>query len=165
MLWIIFLLVIGLLMVCVEIFIPGGIVGTLGGFCLLGSIVMAFTERGTTFGLYWAAGVIVVTLLGLYLSIKVLPRSPAGKRLLLGSSEAGFSATEKGLEKWVGKRGQAVTTLRPAGMVEIEGKRVDVVTGGEYIEKGTPVRVIRVDGNRVVVGEETAPAEAGEERA
>ncbi len=165
MLWIIFLLVIGLLMVCVEIFIPGGIVGTLGGFCLLGSIVMAFTERGATFGFYWTAGVIVITLLGLYLSIKALPRSPAGKRLLLGASEAGFSAAEEGMASWVGKRGQAITTLRPAGMIEVEGKRVDVVTGGEYIKKGTPVRVIRVDGNRVVVGEETAPAAAGEERA
>lgn len=151
MLWIIFLLVIGLLMVCLEVFIPGGIVGTLGSFCLLGSIVMAFTERGTTFGFYWTAAVVVVTLLGLFISIKVLPRSPAGKRLLLGSSEAGFSAAESGLEKWIGKRGQAITTLRPAGMIAVEGERVDVVTGGEYLPKGTPVEVIRVDGNRVVV--------------
>jgi membrane-bound ClpP family serine protease len=165
MLWIIFLLVIGLLMVCLEIFIPGGIVGTLGGFCLLGSIVMAFTERGETFGFYWTAGVVLLTLIGLSVSIRFLPRSPAGKRLFLGSSEAGFASGEEGLDSWVGKEGKAMTTLRPAGMIEIEGKRVDVVTGGEYLKKGTPVRVIRVDGNRVVVAEESAPAEAGKERA
>ena len=151
MLWIIFLLVIGLLMICVEIFIPGGIVGTLGGCCLLGSIVMAFTERGATFGFYWTAGVVVITLFALLFSIKFLPRSPAGKRLFLGSSEAGFSSGAAGMESWVGKKGTAVTTLRPAGMSEIEVKRVDVVTGGEYISRGTPVEVIRVDGNRVVV--------------
>lgn len=153
MLWIIFLLVIGLLMVSVEIFIPGGIVGVLGGFCLVGSIVMAFAERGSTFGFYWTAGVVVLTLLALFLAIKFLPRSPAGKRLFLGSSEAGFSAGEEGLEGWVGKKGMALTTLRPAGMIDIEGKRVDVVTGGEYLSRGTPVEVTQVDGNRVVVRE------------
>lgn len=151
MLWIIFLLVIGLLMVSVEIFIPGGVVGTLGGFCLLGSIVMAFTEQGSTFGLYWTAGVFVLTLLALFISIKILPRSPAGKRLFLDSTSAGFSSAEAGLEKWIGKQGRAITTLRPAGMMEIGEQRVDVVTGGEYIPKGTPLEVIRVDGNRVVV--------------
>ncbi len=164
MLWIIFLLVIGLLLLCVEIFIPGGIVGTLGGICLLGSIVMAFTERGATFGFYWTAGVVLLTLLALFVSIKILPRSPAGKRLFLGSSEAGFSAGEEGLASWVGKKGKALTTLRPAGMSEIEGKRVDVVTGGEYLSRGTEVEVIRVDGNRVVVravADETGGGERG----
>ena len=151
MLWIIFLLVLGLLMVCVEIFIPGGIVGVLGGFCLLGSIVMAFTEMGSTFGLYWAAGVVVVSLLALFISIRILPRSPAGKRLFLGSSEEGFSASEEGLERWVGKQGRAITTLRPAGMMEVGDQRIDVVTGGEYLARGTPVEVVKVDGNRVVV--------------
>jgi len=143
MLWIIFLLVVGLLMVCLEVFIPGGIVGTLGGFCLVGSIVMAFTERGTTFGFYWLGAVAVFTLLGLFVSIKSLPRSPAGKRLFLGSSEEGFSAAEEGLGKWIGRRGTAITTLRPAGMVEIGGHRIDVVTGGEYISKGNTFRWIR----------------------
>lgn len=151
MLWIIFLLVIGLLMVCLEVFIPGGIVGTLGSFCLLGSIVMAFTEQGATFGFYWLGAVAVLTLLGLFISIKALPHSPAGKRLFLGSSEEGFSAAEEGMERWIGKRGEAITTLRPAGMIEVGGERIDVVTGGEYLPKGTPVEVIRVDGNRVVV--------------
>ncbi len=160
MLWIIFLLVIGLLMVCVEIFIPGGVVGTLGGFCLMGSIVMAFAEQGSAFGFYWTAGVVVLTLLALIFSIKFLPRSPAGKRLFLASSEAGYSAGEEGLESWVGKKGAALTTLRPAGMIEIEGKRVDVVTEGEYLSRSTPVEVIRVDGNRIVVRE--AAAENGE---
>lgn len=151
MLWIVFLLVIGLIMLCLEIFIPGGIVGTLGGLCLLGSIVMAFTERGTVFGFYWLGAVVVLTLIGLFLAIKALPRSPAGKRLFLGSSEQGFSGAEEGLEKWVGRRGEAVTPLRPAGMIEIGGERIDVVTGGEYLPRGTPVEVVKADGNRILV--------------
>ncbi len=151
MIWIVFLLVLGLLMVCLEVFIPGGIVGTLGAFAILGSIALSFAERGAAFGLYWTAGAGVAVLLGIFISIKSLPRSPAGKRLFLGSSEAGFSAAEEGLEGLAGKRGAAITNLRPAGLAEIEGERIDVVTGGEYVPKETPVEVIRVDGNRVVV--------------
>jgi membrane-bound serine protease (ClpP class) len=153
LLWIIFLLIIGLLMVCLEVFIPGGIVGTLGAFALIASIILAFVNLGTTFGLYWLSGVMVITLFGLFLSVRYLPRSPAGKRLFLSSSEKGYSASEGGLTDLLGKTGLALTNLRPAGMVDIDGKRVDVVTGGEFVDKGTEVKIIRVEGNRVVVEE------------
>jgi len=151
LLWIIFLLVIGLLMVCVEVFIPGGIVGTLGAFALIASIILAFVNQGTTFGLYWLSGVLVITLFGLFLSIKYLPRSPAGKRLFLSSSESGYSASEDGLPELIDKTGTALTNLRPAGMADINGSRIDVVTAGEFLEKGTEIKIIRVEGNRVLV--------------
>ena len=153
MLWMIFLLIMGLLMVCLEVFIPGGIVGTLGGFALVGSVILAFVSRGTTFGLYWLSGVMVITLLGLFLSIKFLPDSPAGRRLFLNSSEKGYSASEGGLTDLLGKTGPALTNLRPAGMIDIGGSRIDVVTGGEFLSKGTEVRIIRIEGNRVLVEE------------
>ncbi len=147
----IFLLVLGLLMVCLEVFIPGGIVGTLGGFALVGSVILAFVSQGTTFGLYWLSGVMVITLFGLFLSIKFLPNSPAGRRLFLKSSERGYSASEGGLTDLLGKTGPALTKLRPAGMVDIAGRRIDVVTGGEFLPKGTEVKIVRIEGNRVVV--------------
>ena len=147
----IFLLILGLMMVCLEVFIPGGIVGTLGAFALVGCVILAFVSRGTTFGLYWLSGVMVITLFGLFLSIKFLPNSPAGRRLFLNSSERGYSASEAGLTDLLGKTGPALTNLRPAGMVDVEGSRIDVVTGGEYLPKGTEVKIIRVEGNRVLV--------------
>jgi membrane-bound serine protease (ClpP class) len=51
----------------------------------------------------------------------------------------------------VGRRGIAATTLRPAGKVDIEGARFDVVSDGRIVEKGTPVVVIRTDGLSLVV--------------
>ena len=151
----IFLLALGLMMVCLEVFIPGGIVGTLGGVALIGCVILAFVNHGTTFGLYWLSGVMVITLIGLFLSIKFLPNSPAGRRLFLSSSEKGYSAAEVGLAELVGKTGSALTNLRPAGMVDIDGSRIDVVTGGEFVEKGTQVKIIRVEGNRVLVEQKT----------
>jgi len=149
--WMIALVILGLLMVCLEIFIPGGLVGTLGAFALIASIVIAFSREGTAFGMYWLVGVLIVTLLGVFLSIKWLPRSPAGKRLFLNSSEAGYSSADNKLKALLGKTGKSVSYLRPSGLADIDGERVDVVTGGEFIPRGTEVEVIEVGGNRVVV--------------
>lgn len=149
--WMIFLLVLGLFMVCLEIFIPGGIVGTMGAFALVGSVILGFAEKGPNFGMYWLVGVLLLTLLGIFLSIKFLPRSPAGKKLFLRSDESGFKSTEEGLTGLLGKVGTTLTYLRPSGMAEIEGKRMDVVTGGEFLPRGTTVEVTEIEGNRVVV--------------
>ena len=52
---------------------------------------------------------------------------------------------------FVGKEGETTTVLRPSGMADVEGIRLNVVSEGEYIPNGTKVRVVRVDGARVVV--------------
>ena len=72
-----------------------------------------------------------------------------GLRLSKDMGEA--DATEAGLPKLLHKGGIAASDLRPAGVAEIEGRRVDVVTQGEMIAEGTRVRVTEVEGNRVVV--------------
>ncbi|MEE9308342.1 MAG: NfeD family protein, partial [Spirochaetia bacterium] len=50
-----------------------------------------------------------------------------------------------------GKEGASLTVLRPVGMVLIEGQKYSAVTGGEFIEKNQPIRVIKVEGSRIVV--------------
>ena len=51
----------------------------------------------------------------------------------------------------VGKRGRALTTLRPAGTILVEGKRLDVSSQGDYIEKSAPVIIVRVEGSKIFV--------------
>ncbi|MCX6348904.1 MAG: serine protease, partial [Candidatus Aureabacteria bacterium] len=70
MTWIIFLFVLGLIMICLEIFLPGAIIGTIGGLALLSSVVLAFKQQGTVFGIWWLVGTLAVTLAGIYLAIK-----------------------------------------------------------------------------------------------
>ena len=71
--------------------------------------------------------------------------------LRLNKDMAEADATETGLSGLLHREGAAVSDLRPAGVAEIEGQRVDVVTQGEMVAEGDRVRVTEVEGNRVVV--------------
>ena len=63
----------------------------------------------------------------------------------------GYTSQPEELAGYKGKTGKAITDLRPAGTAMIDDQRVDVVSRGEYIDKGASIRVLAVDGNRVVV--------------
>ena len=57
------------------------------------------------------------------------------------------------MEYFLDKEGISVTVLRPAGTVDIEGIKIDVVTEGEFIQKGTKIKIIKVQGRRIVAKE------------
>ena len=79
-----------------------------------------------------------------------LSRSPLVLMKAETSSE-GFNAANEDMDVFLGKEGVVVTTLRPAGMAEIEGVKLNVVSDAEFIPKGTRVRVTQVDGIRIIV--------------
>jgi membrane-bound serine protease (ClpP class) len=151
----------GVALLIVELLvIPGfGIAGILGILALLAALVMSVIGSGATPEFFMlAAGRILLSLLAAvvfsFLLLRFMPRTPFGRRLILqtglGTGHGYGSAPESDL-RWLGKRGRTTSPLRPAGIAEIEGERVDVVSEGEMIEPGTPVEVARVDGNRIVV--------------
>ena len=81
-------------------------------------------------------------------------------------SEDGFHAAPQDLESLVGQRGVARSALSPSGVALIGGKRVSVITSGEFIERDTEVEVVEVHGSRIVVQEvpdrpEPPPADVG----
>jgi membrane-bound serine protease (ClpP class) len=155
------LLALGVGLLGIELFIlPGfGVTGFLGIGAILGSLTMTLVGSGATYeAMAWAAfrvlgSVLVAIVMGL-IAFRFLPRLPVGRRLVLETAlpvDAGFASAPVTDQSWLGKKGAADTTLRPAGIARIEGMRVDVVTEGEYVEAGEPIEVIRVDGNRIVV--------------
>lgn len=155
----------GIALLLVEVFvIPGfGLAGILGIVALLAALVMSVVGSGATPEfLMLAAGRILVSLLAAlvaaFLLLRFMPRTRVGRRLILdtglGTGAAHGSAPEQDA-RWLGKRGHATSPLRPAGIADIEGARVDVVSEGDLIEPGTPVEVTRVDGNRIVVRQTT----------
>lgn len=150
--WSILLFVLGVLLLIVEMFLPGfGVVGIAGILCLIVDIFI--TATSWIQGLIMAA--VIVVLLALLFAIFVLlsSRGRFPRALVLRDATdaaEGFSAAED-MQYLMGKRGVAQTDLRPSGNADFDGVRLDVVTRGDFIEHGSAVRVVEVEGNRIVV--------------
>jgi membrane-bound serine protease (ClpP class) len=152
---------IGLFLLALEIFvIPGfGIAGILGIGALLGGLSMSMVGTGATWNvILTAAGRVVFSLLFALIAslsfFRFLPRMPFGRKLILDTelpADAGYASTPESDRQWLHKSGQTISALRPAGIAEIDGERVDVVSDGEFINPGENIVVAHVDGNRIVV--------------
>ena len=154
----------GIILLALEIFVvPGfGITGISGIILIFISLFLALTPSGPFFNydnisiaIIQLTGAIVGALILVFLLAKFLPKTSAFNRLILANEEKadqGFVSypSEKEL---LGAEGVALTTLRPAGSAEFNGKRVDVVADWEYIERGKKITVLRVEGIKVVVKE------------
>ncbi len=140
----------GLLLLGAEIFVPGGILGSFGGLLLLGAMIAGFPAF-PGYGHFVAIGILFLVGVAIALWIKFFPRSRVGQAMTVSRDESDFSAVEDGLDELVGAQGEARSDLRPAGFAMINGHRVDVVTQGGMIDRGTPITVVEVEGNRVVV--------------
>jgi membrane-bound serine protease (ClpP class) len=151
----------GVALLVLEIFvIPGfGVAGALGIVAILAALVMSLVGSGATpeFWLRAAARIVfalLFALIGALVLLRFLPRTPFGRWLVLQdalSAAAGYASAPASDHHLLGRAGRAWSPLRPAGIAEIDGERVDVVSDGEHVDAGEPLRVIRVDGNRVVV--------------
>jgi membrane-bound serine protease (ClpP class) len=148
---IIALVLAGFLLLFFEVFLPGGVIGALGGMLVMTGIVCGFIFQGPT----WGATLLVVSgllgLIGFWLWIKLIPKTPLGRRLMLDHDARDWKSSDIAQQGLNGKQGVAHSTLRPAGTALIDGARVDVITRGEMIAAKTPIKVIAVEGNRVVV--------------
>jgi membrane-bound ClpP family serine protease len=141
----------GVAVVFAEIFIPsGGLLGLIAAGLLGYSVFVAFTDISTTAGGLF----LTVDILGLpfliYWGLQMLARSPATLSKTLSSQEGVMSQNPR-LESFINQKGEALADLRPSGLALIDNQRVDVVSRGEYIEKGSEVIVVKVTGNQVVV--------------
>ena len=144
----------GVLLIIVEILLPTvGLLAGLGVAAMLYSIVLAL---GGDIGALAALGIALVISIVLFLLIvSHLPSSKLWNKIVLQKSartEEGYVSAmeEKGL---IGKTGEVLTELRPAGTVRIDGRPVDVISEGAFIQKGKRIVVLSVNGSRVVVRE------------
>lgn len=150
--WFIILLVSGLILVGGEIFLPGGIVGVIGGLALLGAVIAGFAAF-PGYGPYIAVGILFLVGVAVALWIRIFPRTSVGRRMMVEQNLATAKASDGSMDAFAGKEGVAISELRPSGFAKIDGRRVDVVTRGEMIQKDRPVKVLKVEGNRVIVAE------------
>ncbi|NRR20753.1 nodulation protein NfeD [Brevibacillus sp. MS2.2] len=147
------LFVFGILLMLLEIFLPGGIVGAIGFVSIVTGLVMAAYD--TQQGLASLGVAALITAIVAFMLVKRYGVKGLFNKFVLGDTqrnEEGYVAPrdQRELE---GKSGIALTPLRPAGVVKVEGKRVDAVSVGGFIEAGTAITVVQVEGTRIVVAE------------
>ncbi len=146
------LLLLGLLFLLAEIFIPGfGIMGIMGIILFVVGIILTastFVEALVMFLILLLVLAIVIILV-----VRSASKGRLSRTLVLNDSlskEKGFSAVED-MKIFLGKEGKAITMLRPAGIGQFDGVRLDVVTDGEFIEENSDIKIMEVVGRRIVV--------------
>ena len=151
------LMLAGLLFLFLEIaVIPGfGVTGIIGLLLLGGGILAAYLKLSSGMAVFATfAGIAGVTLRLLWFFF-ICPKTSLGKNFVLATESSvseGFVAVED-LQRYIGKEGVTTTMLRPSGIARIDGERLDVITDGEFVEKGMKVRVVKAAAGRIVVSE------------
>jgi membrane-bound serine protease (ClpP class) len=160
MTWALLLLGLGLALIVAELLVPSfGMLGLLATFAIIAAQIFAFQEGS---GLSFLAVTVVTVPLVVLVGLKLLPHGPFARYLISEGYRfedgRAVDARDAGL---MGVEGEVLAPLRPAGVASLGGRRVDVVSRGEMIESGARVRVIELEGNRVVVARAPAAAATG----
>ena len=142
---------IGVIVIIAEIILPsGGILSVLAAGIFAYSLYVVFHDVSVSAGFVFVTADVIMIPILVIVGLKLLAKSPVTLRTTLSSKEGGTSQPSE-LDKFLGMEGIAVTDLRPAGTAVINGKRVDVVSRGEYLDKDSRIVVSSVTGNQIVV--------------
>jgi len=151
--WTVALFILGLLLLLIEMFIPGfGIFGISGIVSVIIGLIMSFPNPVQAF--YSITFSLIASCLILYFLGKYLKKAPVFDRLILRMKQEksqGYSATSVNASEFLNREGIALTTLRPAGAADFDGQKLDVLADGEFIPAGSKIKVIRVEGSKIVV--------------
>lgn len=147
--------VLGLGFLVAEMFMPGfGLPGISGIILELIAIVLVYLRFGGLAALGMTLIVLALVAIALSLALRSVNKGRLSKSSVILSAEEtpeeGYVATQD-MDVFLGREGITTTVLRPTGMAEFDGVKLNVSADGEYIAKDEPVRVIRVEGARVVV--------------
>jgi membrane-bound serine protease (ClpP class) len=159
------LVAIGVLLLGLEMFvIPGVTVAGIAGIvALVAGLGMTLVGAGATVSVITAAlGQVAIAILlamtGTFALVRALPNLPFASPLVLETdmtADRGYISSPESDRSWLGKTGTAISPLRPAGIAEFDGARIDVVSDGAFVDAGSTIAVTRVDGNRIVVRRST----------
>ncbi|MDV2581028.1 NfeD family protein [Alkalibacillus haloalkaliphilus] len=148
------LLLTGLVLIILEIFFPSGVFGIIGGGAILGAMLVSGADMGHM-ALSIGISLLLAFVLAFFLFKKLDTNRGLFKYLVLKdqtSNELGYVSNENRREL-VGMEGQALTFLRPSGTALFGDERLDVVSEGGFIDRNHPVKVVKVEGSRIVVRE------------
>jgi membrane-bound serine protease (ClpP class) len=151
------LIVLGLVLLIAEVFLPsGGVLFVASVVLIVGGIAVVFYFGDTYTGFLTLLGVFVVTPIVAGLAFHIWRKSPLSRQLILQGAEEDDATVATmpvnlELEQLRGRFGRAVSPLRPSGVVDFDGRRIDALTEGIMVEPGTWVRCIDVRAGHVLV--------------
>jgi len=135
-------LILGLLLVFIEFYLPGAIMGIGGGILILTSIVLFAMQTASPI---WVVVYVIGTIIVLAYMIKFILRriktAKPGRSIYLNSDQAGYQASQYDASV-IGKTGVVVTDLKPGGHILVDGKRLQAISQSGYLPKGTEVLIL-----------------------
>ena len=148
---IVILVVLALVLIAVDFYLPGFVLGSIGVVLMIVALVFSYNLYGLDVTL-----ILFLVEVGLgigvgYATIKYFPQTPLGRKMILAETQTGTRAQAPRLTDWIGREGVAQTVLRPAGVAMVDGKRLDVEAESGMIEAGSPIKIVAVHENRLVV--------------
>ncbi len=141
----------GLVFLAAELIIlPGfGVAGIIGMLLLIGGSAVSWLAFGSTWGSIVVACTVV---LGILLAVVAFRSRALRKKFVLDASlQHGGGTASEDMSGLVGLEGEARSDLRPAGIATVDDRRLDVVSEGGFIKNGARIKIVAVDGPRVVV--------------
>ena len=149
-------LLIGLVLIVIEMFLPGfGFVGFSGILLLGGAVAFTWINYGAMAGSLMMIAVLILTIICLIVSLRSASKGKLSRSKVFLKEDGTTGETVKAeAELSVGDTGVAETMLRPSGIALFDTRRVSVVSEGQFIDKGKTVRVVQIEGARIVVEEE-----------
>ncbi|WP_154655297.1 NfeD family protein [Pontibacillus halophilus] len=148
----IILFVVGLILIVLEFFVPGGILGVIGVGSVVGALFLSSADIG-----HMALSLAIALMVAIIASVILFKTMGLEKGFLRNIILNDSTSKEKGYvpavsrEELMGAKGVSLTPLRPSGTGDFDGERIDVVTEGSFIPNNSPIEVVKVEGTRVVV--------------
>lgn len=149
--FIIALLLLGLVLISVEFFIPGGIVGIAGVLMLLGAVGLSYSEYGIAAAGWVLVGCIAGGGLWAYAMFIVVSKTPYGKKLFLSSASSGRArygsasdceAEDARAQELIGAHAVTLTPMSPTGRIEVRGNAYEASSQSGFLERGAQVEVV-----------------------
>lgn len=142
----------GVVLVAVEVLVPSGLLGIVGGLCLLAGVVTAFLQLGTMGGAIATGLALLIGAVTLYLEFVLLPKTRLARKFSMTETVAGRSQPEVAdRAAVVGREAVAVTALAPSGYVDLGGRRYEAFCRSGFVAANARVKVDDVDTFRLVV--------------
>lgn len=148
----IMLFVAGLILLIIEIMVPGfGLPGISG--IILVSIGIIFSMASLSTAILSLSIALITTVIIVIFLIKHGYKSPFISKIVLSTeqkNESGYTSANP-MKEYLGKEGISATELRPSGIIEIDGRRIDALSEGGYIEKNKKIKIVKVEGSKIFV--------------